>query len=259
LSKVLSKIGIETMGLAANKNNKGGKDKNKNGTTSKKIPFDHKSLVPLVKGLSSKDPKEVMISRNVLSNAWVGMPERHRVTLAYVDHYTHTHSSGALQRWDIRGNSCFDPDYTYTGHSPQSFTELAYFYQRYKVISSYIMVTVTSLTANIPIVVTVLPCRELTTYTDINNPSELGLADMKVVPDIYVPGTVIQCRESSAKMFGVSNLSDEDYGANVTGNPSKVWYYSIMSQTANQASSTSCTITLRVLYDVEFYTKQSLS
>jgi hypothetical protein len=193
-----------------------------------------------------------------LSSRLIGIPQRLHVKLRYVDAYTHTHTSGAVQTWQLRGNSVFDPDYTYTGHTPNGFSELAVFYSWYLVRSSRIKVTFTGLTASVPVVCAIKPTAELANPTSYVDFVEATLATMKVMGSIDVPQENIVQSASTSRMFDAQLSKDQDFGALVTTNPAKVWYWNICTQSANKASTTSIAMVVEVEYEVEFDQKQVL-
>jgi len=68
-------------------------------------------------------------------------------TLTYYDHKALDPAANAITTLNgamtqFRANSCYDPDYTATGHQPMYFDNFALFYNRYRVLASKITVTV---------------------------------------------------------------------------------------------------------------------
>lgn len=211
----------------------------------------------------NKDLKENKLSVRFLSTSlggqMLGIPAKLNIKLRYSDHYTHTHTSGAMQNWTIRGNSVFDPDYTYTGHQPSSFDELAAFYMFYRVKSSKIKVMVSSLTSDVPIMAIVVPARELTSPSYWYYAAENTRAVVKYVATTAIPVTELVSYASTSMMYEGQNPTDQDFGAEVSTNPTKVWFWRIFSNSANGASTSSCAISIEIEYDVEFSQKQFLN
>jgi hypothetical protein len=54
--------------------------------------------------------------------------------MVYADHLNMTGASGLLTNHQFRLNSCFDPDFTATGHQPMSFDQWGLFYNHYVVL-----------------------------------------------------------------------------------------------------------------------------
>jgi hypothetical protein len=194
-----------------------------------------------------------------LHSRLLGVPQKLSAVLRYTDSYTHTHTSGAVQTWLFRGNSVFDPDYTFTGHQPVGFDEYAAFYQHYIVRRSRIVVYVSSLTAAVPQVCVVRPVTEIVAATDYKEQVEATMSSYKVIPTTSIPVQTIENVASTSKLFEAQLSSDQDFGALVTTNPAKVWYWQIVTEPANGASTTVLALTVVIEYDVEFDQKQVLT
>lgn len=194
----------------------------------------------------------------------VGVPEEMTIKLVYHDSYTHTHTSGAIQLWEFRANSVYDPDYTYTGHQPTGFDEMAALYQRYLVTGCKIEVEASPLSSSgssVPIVVAILPRLEQNSITDINTVVENPKAISTVVT-----GNVADANQhyhlskyiNVAKLFGVKSVQDDlDYSSVVTSNPTAVAFYSLYSNSANGSSTSIVALTVTLTYWVKFYKRQT--
>lgn len=194
----------------------------------------------------------------------IGAPESMMCKLVYHDSYTHTHTSGAQQLWELRANSVYDPDYTYTGHQPTGFDEMAALYQRYLVTAASIEVQASPLSSggsNIPIVVAILPRLEQNSISDTNTVCENPKAVSKVISGSTsdAPSRTISKYITMKKILGVSNLDDLDYSAPVTTNPTQGVFFSIYSNSANQGSTSIAALTVKVTYYVKFYKKQTVT
>ncbi len=66
-----------------------------------------------------------------------------RAALTYFDLADITTTSGSLGQWIFRANSIFDPDFTFTGHQPMLYDQIAPMYQSYKVIAVRVHYTCT--------------------------------------------------------------------------------------------------------------------
>lgn len=193
----------------------------------------------------------------------IGAPEEMTVKLVYHDSYTHTHTSGAMQLWEFRANSCFDPDYTYTGHQPTGFDEMAALYQRYLVTAAMIEVSaspISSADANVPQVVAILPRLEQNSISDLNTVCE----NPKAV-SANVTGSTSDANNSVTikkyinikKILGVKNLDDLDYSSTVTSSPTQPVFFSVYSCSANQGSTSIMGLTVKLTFWVKFYKKQT--
>jgi hypothetical protein len=194
-----------------------------------------------------------------LHSRLLGVPQKLRAVLRYTDSYTHTHTSGAVQTWLFRGNSVFDPDYTYGGHQPVGFDEYAAFYQHYIVRRSRIVVYASSLTASVPQICIVRPVTEIVAATGYKEQVEATMSSYKVVPTTSIPIQTVENEASTAKLFEAQLSSDQDFGALVSADPAKVWFWQIVTQPANGASTATLALTAVIEYDVEFDQKQILA
>jgi hypothetical protein len=193
------------------------------------------------------------------SSKLLGVPPSMRVKMRYVDHTTHTHTSGAIRTWLLRGNSVFDPDYTYTGHQPSGFDEFAAFFQYYRVVASKIEVISSALTELIPMVTVVRPVREIEAQSQYNAPVESTRAVYGFMPDTKVPNLILHNSATTSALYSGQSSTDQDFGSLVTTNPAKVWYWEVLTQSANQASTASLAITVVVEYEVIFSQKEILA
>jgi hypothetical protein len=193
------------------------------------------------------------------SSSFLGVPPSIKVRMRYADSYTHTHTSGALQTWLFRGNSVYDPDYTYTGHQPSGFDELAAFYQYYRVEASKIDVHTSSFTTDIPQIVCVRPVREIESQTNWSAPVESTRSVYATLATINIPSTELRNHATVKSLYSGQESKDQDFGALVTANPAKVWYWEIITQTCNKASTASVILTVFIEYDVIFSQKEVLS
>ncbi len=199
-----------------------------------------------------------MVKLNVPRNL-IGIPPSIKVNLRYQDHDTHTHTSGALQTWLFRGNSVYDPDYTNTGHQPVGFDELSAFFQYYRVVKSEILVKSSSLTADIPQLVAVRPVREIVAQSSITPVIESTRTSFDKVATNGIPCTDTRNHASVKDIFVGQNATDQDFGALVTTNPAKVFYWEIDTEPANGASTAVLALTVIVTYEVIFSQKQILT
>ncbi len=160
-----------------------------------------------------------------------GVPSRMMVTLRYSDLIT-VNPSAAFGQYTFRGNSVFDPDYTSTGHQPRYFDQWSAFYQRYKVISSRIKVSVSNYSATSGVICVVVPHTDILTLTTYYGAAEQPL--MKRTEQIPVStrlggrNTVLS-KATTRQILGLSEaqLASEDYSAGVGANPLQLWYWNL--------------------------------
>ncbi len=256
------KTSLDNLNDTASKNNKitvstkpkvgGKKSKDK---SVKILPERHFKIVQSIQGLNKlKLNKELLAS----TGRMLGLPNRIRLDLKYSTFATHTHTSGAIQEFDFRGNSVFDPDYTYGGHQPVYFDQIALVYMYYRVKSCHIKVSIHNLTSGVPATAVIVPVRELNPVTAWSAYSEQSLAKTISVNDIGGPTTVITGSMSTARIFDGQLELDQDFGSLVTTNPAKQWYWVLVTNSTNSASTSSCIVQVELVYDVEFSQNQFL-
>jgi hypothetical protein len=194
-----------------------------------------------------------------LGRQLIGIPPSIKVKLRYTSSYTHTHTTGTMQSWAFRGNSVYDPDYTYTGHQPVGFDELSAFYDHYRVTSSHMEAFCSSLTANVPIAVVVFPSRALSGQSDYLASLESTRSAYHVLSTNSIPVVIVKNSATTQSLFQGQDVTDQDFGSACTTNPSKPWYWTITTNSANGASTSSVALTVVITYDVVFSQKDLLN
>lgn len=186
------------------------------------------------------------------------MPDSIFVDLKYGFEVTYgTGATFVLQQF--RGNSCFDPDFTGTGHQPRFFDQYAAFYGRYMVYSSTIKTTVQSLLDSDSILLGVWPAT--VNLNTINNPSEL-LEQSYVKTRLLAPGQGakpehIFAKMTTNKMRGGAIMSD-DWGALINDNPQRNWYWNhyIVNTSVNDVEAQVTTV---ITYRVRFFKRNAVN
>lgn len=73
------------------------------------------------------------------------VPEKSIATLKYSDTFSNSGTVNSWYSWTFAANSLYDPDATGGGHQPMGFDQLSLMYNRYSVLSSWIIVHVSNL------------------------------------------------------------------------------------------------------------------
>jgi len=205
----------------------------------------------------SKPGDKVKFILSHFDNSLVGVPDRFRMKMKYSDQDIASHSSGALSIWNFRANSLFDPDYTYTGHQPLGFNELAALYGKYKVTHCSMRVSAVSLDS-VNNMLVILPRRGVTAPSNFNQACELPRSRTKLLAGTGVPSETLSFSYDMADLFG-SQISDQDFGALVSANPSNVLYYTVVTGPTNQASTSTVQLQVELEFTAEFYLKNQLT
>ena len=155
-----------------------------------------------------------------------GLPDSLMVTLTYGFQFVTTEIAiSNLEQ--LRGNSCFDPDFTGIGHQPHYFDQYAAFYGRYMVYSSSVALKMRN---NTTTAVTVGLWPSVDSSTVVSNGDSLR-EQPYVRTRLLAPGdgaaiVRLNHRMTTSKMRGGTVFSDE-WGALISANPSRQWYWNI--------------------------------
>jgi hypothetical protein len=253
------------------KNNKN-KNKNNNNNASRRerirnvaIAFTPSSehidrVNALCKQFNAKNPTNLvtMLTKGAFSSSIVGIPDSIKTTLRYSVVIGHTHTSGTAQTYRFRGNSVYDPDYTSTGHQPVGFDEFSAFFQYYRVVASKIILKASSVSTDTPIILTVRPVRELVATSSWIPAVESPRCVFEYVPTVYIPAVDLENHATMRDIFSGQDSTDQDFGSVISANPSKEWYWEILSQTYDGTTSSTIRFQVVVEYDVIFSQKQVL-
>jgi hypothetical protein len=217
-------------------------------------------VTSLCKQFNVKSPANLvtMLTKASFSNTVIGIPDSIRTTLRYSMVNTAVHSSGTAQVYRFRGNSVYDPDYTSTGHQPVGYDEFSAFFQYYRVVASKIHLLMAGITTDTPVIVTVRPVRELVATSSWIPAVEAPRCAFEFVPTVYIPTVHLHNHATMREIFSGQDSTDQDFGSVNTANPSKEWYWEILSQTYDGTSSASVRYQVVVEYDVIFSQKQVL-
>lgn len=220
-------------------------------------------------GNSAPSARPIFRPRGHRETSWGGdgtivAPDSIRVSLPYEETIHPTATLGSLYLYQYRGNSTFDPNYTGVGGQPAGFDVWSLLYNEYTVISSHIeLEIICSTTADVEFVV----------YPSYNTTTPATAADASVRPyasRILLSPTGNACKGklrssmSTAQMFGIrpqATLDDDQYGATISTNPgsSAVWYWNIAVQNVTSTLTLNDYIRVRLIYDVLFHDRISLS
>lgn len=201
-------------------------------------------------------------------------------TLTYYDTITLDPASNAITSlngamWQFRANSCYDPDYTGTGHQPMYFDNFATFYNRYRVLYSKITCTVVDSrpggviaddTTNAEVHIAAETYRLMIARDEgIEFPNDMRNA-------IETKGSNIKWRFVSPSMTGrLPSLShscvphklmsmsyrDNDNTSLINNNPIRTAMYTVAIASADgNANPPYVTVAVKIDYKVEFYERQ---
>jgi len=186
----------------------------------------------------------------------VGFPKTNTIKLRYVDSVSINPGVLTLNYHQFRANSCFDPDFTATGHQPMMFDMWSSLYNHYVVLGAKIEVKFL-FNSTTPVSGGVIYGINLSDDTTItNDPTtmmEQGLSKYMVMGSQQSLATVgsapsLSHTFSAKKFFNVKDVRDNvtRLGAMVTANPSEVAIFNVFcgSLTSTDITSIQCLVTI---------------
>lgn len=185
----------------------------------------------------------------------LGFSDSTRTSLQYTD--TIVMSSASYQTiYVFRGNSCYDPDQTATGHQPLYFDTYSQVYTKYKVYGLTITLHIgnaQSNTVGLALVPTTNPLSVgASAYEILDQPR----CQWKLLPAVNIGSKSMRARYSTAEILGLNpkQIEDEDYSASVSASPASLWYMNLFAFNVNASDlNIALNIVVRIDYDVRFY------
>jgi len=185
--------------------------------------------------------------------------------LKYADTYQMSGTAGAVVTQQFRANSCFDPDYTGTGHQPRGFNQWCSAngpYQMYRVVATRVSIEAlgdngefnTQLAAGFSDIVTIPTLPSGSATVNIAPNSELRGWKCAVVPGQSGPVTRMQFEAQIADIEGVmpaSVLAEDNYAALYNANPADVSFFTVQTQCIS-AEAASTAVQIEMEFDVIF-------
>lgn len=200
-----------------------------------------------------------------LSRQDFGFPDRLKTKLNYCDVVQLTATAGSPGIWQFRLNSCYDPDYTGTGHKPKWFDQLSAVYWYYKVLGSKITATF------IPNQVADTEGNDKGPYIvgiTTHNGSTMSAANhAQLLENINTVSGVIVDKQGSNNAKSLSNTYSpmRDLGLDVHGSelrvatnqsPSPTWMASLWALDMTEMVSQDVTVKIEIEFMCEFDTRR---
>lgn len=155
----------------------------------------------------------------------------------------------------FRGNSVYDPDLTGIGTQPLFFDQYALVYERYLVSSSSMRVMVMSINNGITAQIATLPSVESSPVT--TNPSDLKEqphAKFRFIQEQKGGGKATLSTRISTKKIRGDSILDDSFGAQVTTNPQRQWFWHIVASAGDlSAEVIGLTLLISITYRVKFH------
>lgn len=190
-----------------------------------------------------------------------GFPDTTRTTLQYTD--TITISGASFQTvYTFRGNSCYDPDYTSSGHQPAYFDTFSEVYGKYKVYGARIRLTIANNTNDATCLAIIPHSDPLGVGSSVSALLDLPRSRWVPIGAANIMPAKITHSASTSEILGLTSrqIEDDDYSATTTANPNQLWYFNLFLFNIDSAVlAPKVSVVLQIFYDVKFYDKVFVS
>ncbi len=187
------------------------------------------------------------------------------VRLKYHDNFSATGATAASFH-AMRGNSLFDPDFSLGGHQPRGFDQYAAIYHNYQVFASKISYELRNNESSNEKGLVLHPTS--TAPTNLANPFHAVELPYYQGPK-HLPGAAavdahnvkFKGYMTTKKIYGDKDLEEDEYGALVTTNPNKAWFWNLTwgdYNTAVGVNSYNLSIYIKVTYFAKFYNRKNV-
>lgn len=171
------------------------------------------------------------------------VPDRTLVKLKYPQRVVPLGTSGAISQQIFRGSDLYDPDYTGAGYQPQGFDQWMAFYDQFFVSASKIQVTVVQSYNATPLELAIAPADSATEFNTYD--MELVRNYRRAKGALFQPGSgprtlTNYCTISQALGRRV-RPNDPGYSGSSSVSPTSLFYWAVVSQSADETSTISGT------------------
>lgn len=187
------------------------------------------------------------------------LPTRYKVKLLYANYGGSITANADFNQ--IRLNSCVDPDYSYTGHQPLGFDQLAAFYNRYIVtrcdVSSHYVLNGSS---NNSVLITLIANNSI---TDFAPSSSMAPMEQPFAKNLFLDLEKRSVRHKASyyphRITGVSfktYMADDRFQATTTTSPSEaIHLHQVISNVTGGVTSIASEVLInqKFTYHVEFF------
>lgn len=180
------------------------------------------------------------------------------VTLNYSDSYAPT---TVLFDKIYMANSCYDPDYSGTGHQPMGFDQWMAIYSRYRVHASYIKITTINKSTTVGNLAqcAVTPSNNDTAASSVQEMAEESEAKESIAGIATGPGedSILKYATTCA-VIGVDSIKNSsEFSGTASANPSTPWYWRVAHSNAD-GTTLNCVVNVELKQIVEFYAPKYL-
>ena len=181
------------------------------------------------------------------------MPRKILVTLNYATSYLPT---AILFDKIFQANSCYDPDFSGSGHQPMGFDQWMALYSRYRVHASTIRVTTINKSTTVSTLpdCVVYPTTQTTASTGTEEAAEM--VDNKESTSGVATGPAedtVYRRATTCGVIGVDSINNSsEFSGSAIANPTTPWYWRVVHDNGDGANlNLQCNI--QMTFTTEFY------
>lgn len=184
------------------------------------------------------------------------IPDTTLVKLKYVDFISMT-NIGGIGTYTYRLNSCFDPDFTGSGHQPMGFDQWSAFYGHYQVLASRIRVQVLTGNTNVS-GFAIYPSSNTTALGTYYESREQPYSRAKWITNSGSSAHTVLSNYMKVKKLEARTIDSVNFSAPVNANPvtEKFWHLVVQSPSASDISS--LRFDIQIVYYVKFFRRLSL-
>jgi len=198
------------------------------------------------------------------------IPDIYSTKLTYSSRVTLTTTTGSLATTQFSANSCYDPYVPSGGSVPEGYTILSSLYVNFRVVKFWVEVIFTNVgttapTQNMECCISVEPTAVAPSTIEAMRSAPYKV--WKCFNGVTNPMNKLKMSMSIAKLFGVEPvavLSDARYSG-VSGsfgsgaNPTDNGIINVGVQSVDRSSTVVCQCYVSIVYDVEWYNRQTFS
>lgn len=204
-------------------------------------------------------PKRAYAKATITRMRGNGIPDSVYVKLNYCEQVDISAIAVSYMPYVFRGNSLFDPNQTGTGHQPLYFDQYAAMYYKYRVLGSAVRIDVINNSPTSALFYVCEPNTEISTLTDLSTLYEQSRAGApKLVPIAARISSRMKKYCSTRKACGLtkSQLFDDTFAAEVTANPSNVWYWNLLFGSIDESTVPVGYFMIKITYYVQFFDRK---
>lgn len=176
-------------------------------------------------------------------------PPIFETTHSYMGNLNLNSITGAVNVWNLRGNSVWDPDQTYTGTTAIGYTILKDIYTNYRVKYSTIKIQLVNQVAGVPIILYLLPSVGVGVYDTLQKAKSTPYFK-SIICDGLGGGGNIRTISSTCwahKILG-TDLKDFNLISNTGANPPNQFYWVLGFNSVDGSSSAGATLSYEIYY-----------